>query len=99
MLPATNPLYEKGSVKVKENMIAADMKQLLNSMENTIKLQNRARAEKRADKAAQEQQEFKEKLMRLSTGELELESMARKGKGAEAAVQRDQLIGLMMAGF
>ena len=50
-------IYEKGSVKVKENMIAADMKQLLNSMENTIKLQNRARAEKRADKAAQEQQQ------------------------------------------
>ncbi len=28
-------------------MLAADMKQLINSMENTIKLQNRARAEKK----------------------------------------------------
>ena len=80
-------------------MLASDMKQLINSMENTIKLQNRARAERRADKAARERQEFKEKLMRISTGELELEGMARKGKGAQAAVQRDQLIGLMMAGF
>lgn len=80
-------------------MLAADMKQLINSMENTIKLQNRARAERRADKADRQEQEFKEKLMRLSTSELELESMARKGKGAQAAVQRDQLIGLMMAGF
>lgn len=80
-------------------MLAADMKQLINSMENTIKLQNRARAEKRADKAERDQQEFKEKLMRISTSELELEGMARKGKGVEAAVQRDQLIGLMMAGF
>lgn len=80
-------------------MLIVDMKPLINSMENTIKLQNRARAERRADQAEREEKKFKEKLMRLSGSELELESMARKGKGAEAAVQRDQLMGLMMAGF
>lgn len=80
-------------------MMAADMKQLINSMENTIKLQYRARAEKKANDAEREQKEFKEKLMRVSANKLELEGMARKGKGAEAATQRDQLIGLMMAGF
>lgn len=80
-------------------MMTADMKQLINSMENTIKLQYRARAERRADEAEREQKEFKEKLMRINANKLELEGMARKGKGAEAATQRDQLIGLMMAGF
>lgn len=80
-------------------MLIVDMKPLINSMENTIKLRNRARAERRADQAEREEKKFKEKLMRLSGSELELESMARKGKGTEAAVQRDQLMGLMMAGF
>ncbi len=65
-------------------------------MESTIKLQNRAKAERRAKEAEREQKEFKEKLMRIAANKLELEAMARKGKGAEAAVQRDQLMGLMM---
>lgn len=79
--------------------MATDMKQLFNSMENTMKLKHRARAERRAEDAARDQQEFKEKLMRAAAGELELEGMASKAKGAEDAVRRDQLIGLMMAGF
>ena len=76
-------------------MIAMDMKQLLNSMENSIKLQGRARAERRARRAEQEQEEFKEKLMRNAASQIELDGMAAKIKGTDAAVQRDQLIGLM----
>ena len=76
-----------------------DMTQMLHSMENAMRLQNQARAEKRAEKAAQEKKEFQEKLMRAASGDLELDGMASKAKGSEDAVQRDQLIGLMMAGF
>ena len=76
-------------------MIAMDMKQLLNSMEDSVKLQGRARAEKRARRAEQEQEEFKEKLMRIAASQVELDGMAAKKKGTDAAVQRDQLIGLM----
>ena len=76
-------------------MVAMDMKQLLDSMENSIRLQGRARAEKRARQAEHEQDEFKEKLMRIVASQAELDSMARKIKGTDAAVQRDQLIGLM----
>ena len=76
-------------------MIAMDMKQLLNSMEDSIKLQGRARAEKRARRAEQEQEEFKEKLMRIAASQVELDGVAAKKKGTDAAVQRDQLIGLM----
>ena len=79
--------------------MADDMKQLLNSMENTIKLQNRARAERRAEEAQRDKQEFQEKLMRAEANKLELDGMASKAKGSENAVQRDQLIGLMMGGF
>lgn len=79
-------------------MIAMDMKQLLNSMEDSIKLQGRARAEKRARRAEQEQEEFKEKLMRIAASQVELDGIAAKKKGTDAAVQRDQLIG-MMGGF
>ena len=76
-------------------MVATDMKQLLDSTENSIKMQERARAEKRARRAEQEQEEFMEKLMRIDASQMELDDMARKIKGTEAAVQRDQLIGLM----
>lgn len=76
-----------------------DMTQMLHSMENAMRLQNQARAEKRAEKAAQERKEFQEKLMRAASGDLELDGIASKAKGSEDAVQRDQLIGLMMAGF
>lgn len=76
-------------------MTTTDMKQLIDSMENTIRLQGRARAEKRARQAEREQEEFKEKLMRISANQMELEGMARKVKGTDAAIQRDQLIGLM----
>lgn len=76
-----------------------DMTQMLNSMENAMRLQNQAKAERRARKAEQEKKEFQEKLMRAAASEMELDGMASKVKGADDAVQRDQLIGLMMAGF
>ena len=76
-------------------MNAKDMKQLLSSMESNIKLQGRARAEKRAIEAEREQKEFREKLMCAAASQAELESMAKKIKGTDAAMQRDQLTGLM----
>lgn len=76
-------------------MHTTDMRQLLDSMENTIKLQGRARAERRARKAEREKKEFREKLMRIASSQMELENMSRKVKGTEDAVQRDQLMGLM----
>ena len=75
-----------------------DMTQILYSMENTMKLQNRARAERRAAKAEQEKKEFLEKLMRAEASKIELDGLASKAKGSDDAVQRDQLIGMMMAG-
>jgi len=63
------------------------------------KLQNQARAERRAEKAAQEKKEFLEKLARAEASQTELDGKAMKVKGSEDAVQRDQLIGLMTAGF
>ena len=76
-------------------MIALDMKQLMDSMENSIKLKSLARAEERARRAEYEREEFKEKLMRIAASQMELDGMAGKIKGTDAAVQRDQLIGLL----
>ena len=75
------------------------MAQLLNSMENTVKLRNQARAERRAEEAAQAQKDFQKKLMLAATTETELDSLASRAKGSHDAVLRDQLMGLMMAGF
>lgn len=75
------------------------MKQVLDSMENTIKLRNQARAERRAEEAEAQKRAFREKLMLAATSETELDSIASKAKGTQDAVQRDQLIGMMMAGF
>ncbi len=76
-----------------------DMTQMLHSMENAMRLQNQAKAERRAEKAAKDKKEFQEKLMRAASSEAELDGLSMKAKGSEDAVQRDQLIGLMMAGF
>ena len=73
-----------------------DMNQLLYSMENTMKLQIRAKAEKRARQAEQEKKEFLEKLQQAAASKVELDGMASKVKGSADAVQRDQLIGLML---
>lgn len=72
-----------------------DMRQLMNSMENTMRLQNRARAQRRAEEAERDKKEFKEKLMRAAVSKTELDVLASKAKGSDDAVQRDQLIGLM----
>lgn len=79
--------------------MTTDMKQLLNSMESTMRLRAQASAERRAREAERAQQEFKEKLMRAAADSLELESTASRQKGKADAVQRDQLTGLLMAGF
>ena len=52
-------------------MTTMDMKQWYVSMENAIKLQGRARAQKRARQAENEQKEFKEKLMRAANSQVE----------------------------
>ena len=75
-----------------------DMTPMLNAMENSIKLRNQAKAERRAEKAAQEKKEFLEKLMRAASSDMELEGMASKVKGSDDAVQRDQLMSFLMAG-
>lgn len=73
-----------------------DMTQLMHSMEETFKLQIRASAERRARKAEQDQKEFQEKLRQAAANQAELDGMVSKVKGSEAAVQRDQLIGMLL---
>lgn len=76
-----------------------ELKRVLDSMENALRLQIQANAEKRADKAEQEEREFKEKLMQAAVSKMELDGIASSKKGSKDAVQRDQLMALMMAGF
>lgn len=75
------------------------MKQVLDSMENKIRLRSQAQAERRAEEAQAQKRAFQEKLMITSANKLELDGMASQIKGTQDAVQRDQLMGLMMAGF
>lgn len=76
-----------------------NMTSLLDSMEETIKLQSRAKAEQRARKAQQQEEDFREKLMRTASSKMELDGEATKLKGAKDAVLRDQFMGLFLAGF
>ena len=75
------------------------MAQVLDSMENAVKLRNQARAEKRAEEAEQAKKAFQEKLLAAAATETELDSLASRAKGSHDAVLRDQLMGLMMTGF
>ena len=75
------------------------MKQMLDSMENSIKLRSQANAERRAEEAEREKRAFQQKLMLAAAGKAELDGMASNVKGKQDAVLRDQLMGLMMAGF
>lgn len=75
------------------------MKQVLDSMENSVKLRSQARAERRAEDAERAKRAFQEKLMLSANSKLELEGMASGVKGTQDAVQRDQLMFMMMAGF
>ena len=72
-----------------------DMRKMISSMEDTIKMQNRANTERRARKAAQEKEEFEEKLSRAAASKAELEGLASKIKGSENAVLRDQIVNLV----
>ena len=73
-----------------------DMTPMLRSMEDAMKLQIRAKAEQ---KAAREKKEFQEKLMRASASKVELDGMVTRVKGTDDAVLRDQMMGMLMAGF
>lgn len=75
------------------------MKQVLDSMENSIRLRSQAQAERRAEEAAYEKKVFQEKLMLAAASKAQLDGMASNVKGKQDAVLRDQLMGLMMAGF
>ncbi len=75
------------------------MKQVLDSMENSIRLRSQAQAERRAEDAAREKKAFQEKLMLAAASKAQLDGMASNVKGKQDAVLRDQLMGLMMAGF
>ena len=76
-----------------------NMTQMLDAMENSIRLQHQARAERRAEEAQRTQQEFKEKLHRAAISKIEVDNTSSKLKGAEDAQLRDQLMGLLMAGL
>ncbi|MCI9314485.1 MAG: hypothetical protein HFI57_05800 [Lachnospiraceae bacterium] len=75
------------------------MKQVLNSMENKIRLRSQAQAERRAEDVEAQKRAFQAKLLAASANKLELDSMSSQIKGSQDAVQRDQLVGMMMAGF
>lgn len=75
------------------------MKQVLDSMETSVKLRSQARAERRAEDAENARRDFQKKLLRVANSRLELEAEVSGVKGAEDAVQRDQLMFMMMAGF
>lgn len=79
--------------------MSVDINNVLDSMENALRLQIQANAERRSAKAEQEEKEFKEKLTRAYTSKMELEGKLSGVKGTQDAVRRDQLITLMMAGF
>ena len=73
------------------------MKQVLDSMEASVKLRSQARAERRAEEAENAKKAFQRKLMLAESNKLELDAMASGVKGTHDAVQRDQLMFMMMA--
>jgi|InofroStandDraft_1065614.scaffolds.fasta_scaffold27458_1 hypothetical protein len=76
-------------------MTWTDMGKLADAMENAIKMQNRANAVRRSEKAEREQEEFEEKLMRAAASRTELEGLSSRIRGTQAAVMRDQLVNLI----
>ncbi len=75
------------------------MKQVIDSMELSVKLRNQARAERRAEDAENAKRDFQKKLMSAANSKLELDAAASGVRGSQDAVQRDQLMAMMMAGF
>lgn len=74
------------------------MKKVFDSMENALRLQFQANAERRAAKAEREEKDFRERLMQAAASKIELEAKGSDVKGTQDAVHRDQLMALMMAG-
>ncbi len=72
--------------------MATDIRQVLDSMEHSLKLQIQANAERRSERAEREEKEFKEKLIQAQANKLEVESMASSVKGTQEAVRRDQFM-------
>ena len=85
-------------MKMSAEMISG-MQQVVDSMEYAVKMRSQARAERRAEEAEQEKKAFMEKLRQAEATKTELDSQASKAKGTQDAIVRDQLMGLMMAGF
>jgi hypothetical protein len=81
----------------KEDRMETGMKKVFDSMENALRLQFQANAERRAAKAEQEEKDFRERLMQAAS-KIELDAKASDAKGTQDAVRRDQLMALMMAG-
>lgn len=77
---------------MEEQKILIERKKMLESMEDAMKMQNRANARRRAEKAKREREEFEEKLMRAFANKRELEGLASRVKGSEQAELRDQLV-------
>ena len=77
----------------------SEMQQVVDSIEYAGKMRSQARAERRAEEAEQEKKDFLEKLRLAEATKTELDSQASKAKGTQDAVVRDQLMGLLMAGF
>ena len=77
----------------------SEMQQVVDSMQYAEKMRSQARAERRAEEAEQEKIDFLEKLRLAEATKTELDSQASKAKGTQDAVVRDQLMGLLMAGF
>lgn len=79
--------------------MTSEMQQVVDSMENAVRMRSQARAERRAKEAEQAKKAFLEKLRHAETTKTELDSQAAKAKGAQDAVVRDQLMGFLMTGF
>ena len=93
-------LWHRGPWHIfEEENMATDMRQVLDSMENALRLRIQADTERRSADAAEKEIEFKEKLMRAAASKAELDGKASGRKGAEDAVRRDQLMIMMMAGL
>ncbi len=76
-----------------------EMKQVIDSMEYSLKLRSRAQAQRRAEEAERAKKAFQEKLMLAAASKTQLDGMVSNVKGKHDAVLRDQLMGMMMAGF
>ena len=63
------------------------MKKVFDSMENALRLQFQANAERRAAKAEQEEKEFRERLMQAAASKIELDAKASDAKGTQDAVR------------